>query len=197
VEVENNTRKSLKLNDKGVRNAADQEYKEWKNKEMRSSVVLSLFLNCLSLRSLHKHYIRQQGTIFHTTALRERPPVHQQANKSTTRRGITQDKLKRLKMAFHKARATSQWRRRWSTNSPFILHMQHLSITITRFFLRLSKVRNFPCHYKKLRLGQRLERQRICCSVLGWPLVIISFADVLLLNAGIILQFTSVWIKWC
>jgi hypothetical protein len=51
---------------------------------------------------------KQQGTIFHTTALRERPPVHQQANKSTTRKGITQDKLKRLKMAFHRAQATSQ-----------------------------------------------------------------------------------------
>jgi hypothetical protein len=112
---------------------------------MRSSVVLSLSSNCLSLRSLHKHHIRQQGTIFHTTALRERPPVHQPANKSTTRRGITQDKLKRLKMAFHKARATSQWRRRWSTDSPFILHMQHLSIAMIRFFLRLSKVRIFPC----------------------------------------------------
>jgi hypothetical protein len=47
--------------------------------------------------------MRQEGTIFHTTALRERPPVHQQANKSITRRGITQDNPKRLKMVFHKA----------------------------------------------------------------------------------------------
>jgi hypothetical protein len=37
-------------------------------------MVLSLSSNCLSLRSVHKHHIRQQGTIFHTTALRERPP---------------------------------------------------------------------------------------------------------------------------
>lgn len=28
---------------------------------------------------------------------------------------------------------------------PIILDMQHLSITMIRFFLRLSKVRNFPC----------------------------------------------------
>jgi hypothetical protein len=108
-------------------------------------MVLSLCSSCLSLCSLYKHHKRQQGTIFHTTALRERPPVHQQANKSTTREGITQERLKRLKMTFHRARATSQWRRRWSTNSPFILHMQHLSITMIHFFLRLSKVRIFPC----------------------------------------------------
>jgi len=54
---------------------------------MSSSMVLSLSSNCLSLRSVHKHHIRQQGTIFHTTALRERPPDHQQANKSITRKG--------------------------------------------------------------------------------------------------------------
>jgi len=112
---------------------------------MSSSMVLSLCSNCLLLCSLYKHHKRQQGTIFHTTALHERPPVHQQANKSTTREGITQERLKRLKMTFHRARATSQWRRRWSTDSPFILHMQHLSITMTRFFLRLSKVMIFPC----------------------------------------------------
>lgn len=111
---------------------------------MSSSTVLSLSLNCLSLRSLHTHHRRQQGTIFHTIALQEIPPVHQQVNKFTTRKGITQDRLKRLKMAFHRVRGTSQWKRRWSTDSQFILYMQHLSITMTRFFLRLSKVMIFP-----------------------------------------------------
>jgi len=112
---------------------------------MSSLMVVSLSSNCLSLRSLHKHHKRQQRTIFHTTALREQPPVHQQANRSTTRRGITQDKLKRLKRAFQRTQATSQWRRsRWSTDSSFFLHMQHLSITMTCLFLRLSKVRIFP-----------------------------------------------------
>jgi hypothetical protein len=107
-------------------------------------MVLSLSSNCLSLRSLHRHHIRQQGTIFHTTTLWERPPVHQQAKRSTTRRGITQERLKRLKVAFQITQATSQWRRRWSTDSPFFLHKQHLSITMTRLFLRLSNVRIFP-----------------------------------------------------
>jgi hypothetical protein len=39
----------------------------------------------------------QEGTIFYTTALRELPLVHQQANKSITRLDITQDNTKRLK----------------------------------------------------------------------------------------------------
>jgi hypothetical protein len=111
---------------------------------MSSSIVLSLSSNCLSLHSLHRHHIRQQGTIFHTTALRERPPVHQQAKRSITRRVITQEKLKRLKMAFQRTQAASQWRRRWSTDSLFFLHIQHLSITMSRLFLRLSNVRIFP-----------------------------------------------------
>jgi hypothetical protein len=131
---------------------------------MSSSMVLSLSSNCLSLHSLHKHHKRQQGTIFHTTALRERPPVYQQANKSTTQRGMTQDKLKRLKMAFHRARGTSQWRRMWSTDSSFILHIQHLSITMTRLFLRLSKVRIFhsaAAQSKKATFKGTLVRQMI------------------------------------
>jgi hypothetical protein len=131
---------------------------------MSSSIVLSFSLNYLSLRSHHRHHKRQQGTIFHTTALRERPPVHQQANKSTTRRGITQDRLKRLKIAFHKVRETSQWRRRWSTDSPFILHIQHLSITMTRFFLRLSKVRIFP--YAAVQAKKATFKGTLVCHIL-------------------------------
>jgi hypothetical protein len=51
------------------------------------------------LRSVHKHHIRQQGAIFHTTALRDRPPDHQHANKSITREGITQRVVLLLKTA--------------------------------------------------------------------------------------------------
>jgi hypothetical protein len=40
-------------------------------------MVLSLSSNCLSLRSLHKHHISKQRSIFHTTALR----VKRQINK--------------------------------------------------------------------------------------------------------------------
>jgi hypothetical protein len=110
---------------------------------MNSLIVLSLSSKCLSFRSLYKHHKKPEGTIFHTTALRERPHVHQQANKFITRKGITQDRLKRLRIAFHRVRATLQWRRSWSTDSPFILH-KHLSNTMTCIFLRLSNVRVFP-----------------------------------------------------
>jgi hypothetical protein len=42
------------------------------------------------------------------------------------------------------AQVTSQWRRGgWSTNSPFLLDMQHLSTAMTCHFLRLSIVRIF------------------------------------------------------
>jgi hypothetical protein len=42
------------------------------------------------------------------------------------------------------AQATSQCRRRWSTDSPFFLHIQHLSTTIMYYFRKLSIVRIFP-----------------------------------------------------
>jgi hypothetical protein len=51
------------------------------------------------------------------------------------------EKRKEKKTTFYMAQATSQWRRRWSTESPFLLHIQHLSITMTCCFLRLSTVR--------------------------------------------------------
>jgi hypothetical protein len=35
-------------------------------------------------------------------------------------------------------------KKKWSTVSPFLLYMQHLFITITCHFLRLSKVRILP-----------------------------------------------------
>jgi len=58
--------------------------------------------------SLHKHRKRQVGAIFHTIALLNWPEDHQQASRSITRRGITQDNPKRLKIEYHMAEATSQ-----------------------------------------------------------------------------------------
>jgi hypothetical protein len=63
---------------------------------------------------------------------------------SITLLGITQEIPKRVKRVLHKAEATSQWRRKWSTDSPLLLHKQHLSTIITCLFLRLSKVRILP-----------------------------------------------------
>jgi hypothetical protein len=54
----------------------------------------------------------------------------------------------RLKKTFHKALTTAQWSRRWSADSPFLLHIQHLSTTMIRCFLRLSMVRIFHTGYR-------------------------------------------------
>jgi hypothetical protein len=116
----------------------------------------------LAFLSLHKHYIRHKGIIFHTTALRERPPVPQQAFKSSTLQGITQCNLNRLKIACHSTCATSQWRSKWSTDSLSGIHKQHRFITTICFFLRLSKVRIFPraiVHAKKAILEGAFIRQ--------------------------------------
>jgi hypothetical protein len=48
------------------------------------------------------------GTIFQITALLGLPEFHQQANKSITLLGITQDIPNQVKRVFHKAEAISQ-----------------------------------------------------------------------------------------
>ena len=100
------------------------------------------FLSFLSLQRYHK---RQEGIIFHTVVLWLLPnnPL-QQANKSITCLGITQDSPTQLKIVFHKAKATSQsqWRRKWSTLLS-LLHIQHQLITMIYCFLRLFMVRIF------------------------------------------------------
>jgi hypothetical protein len=112
----------------------DKEYR--RKKTLAPLAILKISLT----NSLQKHHKRQDDTIFHTAALQVLPIVHQQAIKSTIRLGITQDSPKQLKRIFHKAQATSQWRRRWSTNSQFFLYIQHLLITITCCFLRVTPI---------------------------------------------------------
>jgi hypothetical protein len=55
-----------------------------KKKRISSSKVLLELSKHLAFLSLHKHHIRHRWIIFHTTARRERPPDHQQPNKSPT-----------------------------------------------------------------------------------------------------------------
>jgi hypothetical protein len=96
-----------------------QKYIVLKNRVLISSNVLSRCSKILSFISLHRHHKRHECTIFHTT-LWVMMAVHQQAYKLITCLDITQDSLKRLKKTFHKAQATSQWKRRWSIDShPF------------------------------------------------------------------------------
>jgi hypothetical protein len=129
---ENKTRKSIKLITKQL-----SKYKEIFKKDLNYANLLSRSSKFQSFLSLQRHHLPHDSTMRATT-------IDQQANKSTPQLGITQDRPKQLKKAFHKVQATSQWRRRWSTNSPFFLHIQHLSTTITFHFLRLSVVKIFP-----------------------------------------------------
>lgn len=82
--------------------------------------------------------------ILHIATLRGLPnnPL-QQVNRSTICLGITQFNPTQLKITCHKALATSQWIRRWSTCFP-LLHMQHQSVTMTCRFLMLFTMRIFP-----------------------------------------------------
>ena len=73
-----------------------------KKKCKRSSKLLLESLKNLPFRSDHRHHMMQSGTIFQTTALQERPPVHQHCKRFTTPQGIAHTKPKRLKKAFHK-----------------------------------------------------------------------------------------------
>jgi hypothetical protein len=136
----------------------DTAYK--KNEAKISSMELSKSLKYLRFISFQTHQKMQIGTIFQIATFLGLPDFHQHSNKSITLLDITQDILKRRKMLFHIAEATSQWRRRWSTDSPSLLHKQHLSTMIICLFLRLSIVRilsRATDHAKKA----ALERARV------------------------------------
>jgi hypothetical protein len=83
-----------------------------RKKSRSSSLDLEKSSKHLAFRSLQTHHIIQRETIFHTTALLERPLDHQLANNSLTEQDITQQRPNRAKNAFHKALTTPQWRRR-------------------------------------------------------------------------------------
>jgi hypothetical protein len=78
-------------------------------------------------------------------------------------------------MLFHRAEATSQCRRIWSTDSPSRLQRQHLSTIIMCLFLRLSKVRILPraviyCFPK----AETPKRQQTNCFVLFFVFLALS-----------------------
>jgi len=98
----------------------------------------------LRFLSFQTHQKIQIGIIFQIAALLGLPDFHQYANKSITLLGIIQGIPKRVKVLFHIAEATAQWRRRWSTDSSSLLHKQHVSTMMICLFLRLSTVRILP-----------------------------------------------------
>jgi hypothetical protein len=137
-------------------NASDQRYNVWRNNSNASSRELSRFSKHLRFLSFQIHQKMQIDTIFHVVEVLDLLDFHQQATRSSTLLGMTQEIPKREKMLFHRAEATSQCRRIWFTDSPSRLHRQHLSTIIMCLFLRLSKVRILPRtadHVKKAAIG--------------------------------------------
>jgi hypothetical protein len=137
-------KKINKLINKGYKKAIDQRYNVWRNDFNTSSRELFWFSKHLRFLSFQIHQKMQIDTIFHVVVLLDLPDFHQQATRSSTLLGMTQEILKREKMLFHRVEATSQCRRIWSIDSPSRSHRQHLSTMIMCLFLRLSIVRILP-----------------------------------------------------
>lgn len=100
--------------------------------DINSTTVLSQSSKLKLFLFIQKHRIRQDETIFHSTALWRLPRIPlQQVKRPITHFGMTQANPMRLKKVFHKAIAISQWNKRWSTKSPLLLHIQHQLKNIT------------------------------------------------------------------
>jgi hypothetical protein len=94
---------------------------------------------------LQRHHIMKDGTIFHIRAFQSLSKYpFQQAKSFTTQLGITYTNLTRLTIVFHRALVISQCSKRWSTDSPLFLHIQHQSTIMTCCFLRLSMIKIVP-----------------------------------------------------
>jgi hypothetical protein len=125
----------------GTKKTSSKKYSVWKNEAKIFSMDLSKSSKHLKIYFLPNTKKIEIGPIVQIAALLGLPDFHQQANKSITLLGITQYIPKRVKMLFHKAEATSQWRRRWFTDFSSLLNKQHLSIMMICLCLRLSTVR--------------------------------------------------------
>ena len=124
-------------------NTITQSRRVLRKKSLRSETNLSkcskLLLSC------QMHHIKQWGTAIQIAKFRCLPNFScQQANNSTTIFGITQWMPNKVNTIDHKSKAIGQWIRRWSTDSPFLLHIQHQSKIKIFHFLRLSIVKIFP-----------------------------------------------------
>ena len=116
-----------------------------KKKYLNSRMDCSRPSKLLEFRSRQIHHIKQCGTILHITILWCRLKLHDhQSNKSTTPRSITPQIPNKQKIILHISYAIGQWSRRWSTDSPHLLHIKHHSRTTKCLFRRLSIVRILP-----------------------------------------------------
>ena len=94
--------------------------------------------------SRHKHHIIQCGINPQISPDICLFNLGQQCSKSITLLGITQTTPNMEKAKSQISCASKQWRRRWSTDSPSLLHMLHQSRTYNLLLRRLSVVRILP-----------------------------------------------------
>ena len=118
------SRKSIKEGNDWFCKANNQSNKILKKKSLRSGIDLSISSNQRLFLSLQRHHIKPWGTMDHIKPFRWRPKLpYQHPNSPKTVCSITQDSPNKPKTIDHRSIATRQWRKRWSTNSPLLLHM--------------------------------------------------------------------------
>ena len=117
----------------------------WKKESFMAGTVASTPVNVRAFLSHQIFRMRQWGIIFQIEAASPLPNLPaQQANKSSTPLGITQQTPNSAKTISQRSRVIGQCKRRWLTDSPPDFHMQHQSKMSTFLFLRLSMVRILP-----------------------------------------------------
>ena len=123
----------------------DHSKRVWKNENFKAGTVASTPVNVRAFLLHQIFHMRQWGIIFQIDAASPLPNLPaQQANKSSTLLGITQQTPNNVKTISQRSRVIGQCNRRWLTDSPPDLHMQHQSKMSTFLFLRLSMVRILP-----------------------------------------------------
>ena len=134
-------------------NIVTQSRRVLRKKSLRSKTDLSKSSKCRLFLSLQIHHIKQCCTAIQIVEFWCLPNFPcQQANNSPTIFGITQWMPNKVNTIYHKSKAIVQQMRRWSTDSPFLLHIQQQSKIQICCFLRLSIVKIFPkvaVHTKK------------------------------------------------
>ena len=146
-------------------NTATQSRRVLRKKSLRSETDHSKSSKCWLFLSCQMHHIKQWGTTVLIAEFRWLPNFPcQQANSSSTVFGITQCMPNKVNTIDFKSKAIGEWIRRWSTDSPFLLHIQHQSKIKIHHLLRLSIVKIFPkaaVQTKKTTLDGTLDFQTV------------------------------------
>ena len=124
--------------------ASIHSYKNLKNNNFISGMVLSHPSKLQAFLSRQRHHIKQWGTALQISIFRCRPNCPcQQVNNSRMLFSITHRTPNKSKTIVHDSQATEQWRSKWSRVSPLQLHIQHQSFKARFHFLKLSIVKIF------------------------------------------------------